>query len=335
MTETRALAGRQVTPIGLGCMNLSWAYGPPVEPAEAAKLLNQALDLGYDHLDTARLYGGGANEALLGRALKGRRREYFLASKTGLFADGNRRWLDCTPATIKSSIDASLVALQTDHIDLYYLHRLDPDVPIEDAAGAMGDLIRAGKIGGYGLSEMSADTLRRAHATAPVAAVQTEYSLWTRNVEIAVLNATRELGIAFIAFSPLGRGVLANAVLDTAMLQPGDLRLCHPRFNAQNWPINLRLIDQFNGIAAAHGVTPAQLALGWVLSRGAHVHAIPGTTHPDHLKENMAQLAWRPVSSVLAQLDTLINHHTVAGPRYPAAMQQTIDTEEFFDVSAA
>jgi aryl-alcohol dehydrogenase-like predicted oxidoreductase len=327
----RALAGKQVTPIGLGCMNVSWAYAAPPPTDVAARLLNHALDVGYDHLDTARLYGGGKNEALLGEVLKGRRKEFFLASKTGLFAEGDRRWLDCSPAAITASVEQSLKALQTDYIDLYYMHRRDFAVPIEDSAGAMGDLVKAGKIGGYGLSEMSAETLRRAHAAYPVAAVQTEYSLWTRNVEIAVLEATRELGIALVAFSPLGRGALANGLRDTASLEKGDLRRGHPRFNAENWPINLALVDGFNAVAVEQGVTPAQLSLAWVLSRGAHIHVIPGTTNADHLAENIARPDWQPDAATLARLDALINQRTVAGPRYPAAMQLTIDTEEFAD----
>jgi aryl-alcohol dehydrogenase-like predicted oxidoreductase len=325
----RLLAGREVGPIGLGCMNLSWAYAAPPPPEQAEKLLNRALDLGYQHLDTARLYGRGSNEALIGRALKGRRREFYLASKTGLFAEGDKRWVDCRPETVRREVETSLEAMQTDHIDLYYLHRRDFTVPIEETAGALGDLVREGKIGGYGLSEMSAETLRRAHATFPVTAVQTEYSLWTRNPEIAVLEATRELGVALVAFSPLARGVLANGVRDPAALEPKDLRRGHPRFNAENWPINLALADAFNAIAAEQGVAPAQLALAWVLSRGPHVHVIPGTTSEAHLAENIGRLGWVPDQAVLERLDALINRHTVAGPRYPAAMQKTMDTEEF------
>lgn len=326
---TRALGGRQVCPIGLGCMNVSWAYASPPPPAEAAKLLNNALDFGYNHLDTARLYGGGKNEILLGEALKTRRKEFFLATKMGLFADGARRWVDCSPATIREQVETSLAALQTDHIDLVYMHRRDFTVPIEDSARAFADLIAAGKIGGYGLSEMSAETLRRAHATHPVTAVQTEYSLWTRNPEIAVLAETVRLGVALVAFSPLARGVFADGVRDPAALEDKDLRRTHPRFNASNWPRNLALADGFNAIAAEQGVSPAQLSLGWVLSRGDHVHAIPGTANTAHLAQNIARADWRPTPDIVARLDALINRHTVSGPRYPAAMQATMDTEEF------
>jgi aryl-alcohol dehydrogenase-like predicted oxidoreductase len=328
---TRKLGAREVTPIGLGCMNVSWAYADPPPPEEAELLLNRALDLGYQHLDTARLYGNGKNEDLLGRALKTRRHEFFLASKTGLFAEGAKRWVDCSPATIRATCETSLKALQTDHIDLYYLHRRDFTVPIEESAAALGDLVREGKIGGYGLSEMSAETLRRAHAVHPVTAVQTEYSLWTRNPEIAVLEATRELGVALVAFSPLARGVLAGAVDDPDALGANDLRRTHPRFAAQHWPTNHTLALQFREIAAQQGLTPAQLSLAWVLSRGPHVHAIPGTANLTHLAENIAQADHRLDQAVLDRLDTLINRQSVSGPRYPAAMQATMDTEDFVD----
>lgn len=329
MAATRRLASRQVRPIGLGCMNLSWAYGAPPPPDEGAKLLNRALDLGYDHLDTARIYGLGKNEALIGEALKGRRQHFLLASKTGIIVDGEKRRVDCRPETIVGAVEQSLRLLQTDHIDLYYLHRRDFNTPIEDSIGALAQLVEAGKIGAIGLSEMSADTLRKAHAVHPITAMQTEYSLWTRNVEIAVLDACRDLGVALVAFSPVARGALANGIRDTAALTEQDLRKTHPRFNAENWPSNLALIDGFNAIAAGQGVTPAQLSLAWVLSRGEHVHAIPGTTSIEHLEENFARTDWRPDDTVIAQLDGLINQHTVAGPRYPGAMQRTIDTEEF------
>jgi len=196
MTVSRKIGGRDVNPVGLGCMNVSWAYAAPPPPEEAAKLLNRALDLGYNHLDTARLYGGGKNELLLGEALKGRRHEFYLASKMGIFADGDRRYVDCKPETIRREVEISLKALQTDYIDLYYMHRRDFTVPLEDTAGCFADLIREGKVGGYGLSEFSADSLRKSHAVCPVTAVQTEYSLWTRNPELGVLAATAELGVA-------------------------------------------------------------------------------------------------------------------------------------------
>lgn len=326
---TRALAGRQVNPIGLGCMSMSWAYGVPPGEDYSIELLNKALDLGYDHLDTANIYGLGHNETLVGKALKGRRDEFFLATKMGVVVEGANRGIDCSPEAIRHNIDASLQRLQTDRVDLYYMHRFDPKVPVAEMAGAMGELIAAGKIGSYGVSEWSAAHIREAHTVTPMAAVQTEYSLWTRNPEIAVLDTCAELGITFVAFSPVARGVLANGVRDTDMLAEKDLRRGMPRFNAENWPVNLALVDAFNAIATREGVTPAQLSLAWVLSRGEHVVAIPGTANKDHAAENIARHDWLISETLAAELDALINRQTVAGPRYGAAIQKAIDTEEF------
>jgi aryl-alcohol dehydrogenase-like predicted oxidoreductase len=326
---TRRLGHRAVKPVGLGCMSLSWGYGTMPEEADAIALLNRALDLGYDHLDTANIYGLGHNETLIGKALKDRRGEYHLATKTGIVIEGANRDIDCSPDAIRRNIDASLQRLQTDHVDMYYMHRFDPKVPVSDMAGAMGELITAGKIGGYGVSEWSAAHIREAHGVTPMMAVQTEYSLWSRNAEIAVLDGCRELGIAFVAFSPVARGTLANGVRDVEDLAEKDLRRTMPRFNAENWPRNLKLVDAFNVIAACEGVTPAQLSLAWVLARGPHIVAIPGTANPDHLAENIARADWVMPPTLAAELDALINRHTVAGPRYGAAMQASIDTEEF------
>lgn len=326
---SRTINTKPVQPIGLGCMSLSWGYGalPPRDIATA--LLNRALDLGYDHLDTANIYGLGHNETLIGEALKGRRQEFFLATKMGIVIDGDKRGVDCKPETIRRCIDESLTRLQTDHVDLYYMHRRDRSVPIEESVGAMADLVRQGKIGGIGLSEMSADTLRRAAAVHPIAAMQTEYSPWTREPEIAVLDACRELGTTFVAFSPVGRGVLANGVQDVAALTDNDLRRTMPRFNAENWPLNRALVDRFCAIAAELEVTPAQLSLAWVLSRGDHVVAIPGTASIAHLEENIARSSWTIPADAADRIDALINERTVAGPRYGPAIQKTIDTEMF------
>ena len=310
-------------------MSLSWAYGVPPGEDDCLRLLNRALDLGYDHLDTANIYGLGHNESLLGKALAGRRDAFFLASKMGIVVDGPKRGIDCSPAAIHRCIDESLVRLGTDRVDLYYMHRFDPKIPVADMAGAMGELIQAGKIGSYGVSEWSAAHIREGHGITPMAAVQTEYSPWTRNPEIAVLDTCQELGIAFVAFSPVARGVLANGVRDPDALPERDLRRTMPRFDADNWPTNLALVDAFNAIALAEGVTPAQLSLAWVLSRGDHVVAIPGTANPAHLEENFARSTWQPEQAVVDQIDRLINQGTVAGPRYTAALQRTIDTEEF------
>jgi aryl-alcohol dehydrogenase-like predicted oxidoreductase len=325
----RTLAGRNVEAIGLGCMGLSWAYGTPPSDEDGARLLHRALDLGYDHLDTARIYGVGHNEMLIGEALAGRRNEFFLASKTGIIVDGDKRRIDCRPETIRAAIEESLALLKTDHIDLYYLHRPDFATPIEESIGELARAVEAGKIGSIGLSEMSAETLRRAAAVHPIAALQTEYSPWTRNPEIAVLDACAELGTTFVAFSPVARGVLAGAVRDPATLGDKDLRRGMPRFKPDNWPTNLALVDAFDAIAAEQGVTPAQLSLAWVLSRGEHVVVIPGTASIAHLEENIARKDWVIPSEVAARIDALFAPEAIAGPRYPPAAQATVSTEEF------
>lgn len=329
MTIRRALLGRDVAAVGLGCMSLSHGYGRAPARADADALLNRALDLGYDHLDTARLYGMGHNEALIGEALEGRRREFVLASKCGIVADGDKRRIDCSPAAIRVALDASLTALQTDFIDLYYMHRRDFTVPIEESMGVLADAVKAGKIGGIGLSEMSAETLRRAAAVHPVAAMQTEYSPWTREAEIAVLAACAELGTTFMAFSPVGRGALAGGVTDPGGLEEGDLRRGMPRFQGENWMRNAAMIDAFAAIAGDVGVTPAQLSLGWVLARGEHVVVIPGTARMAHLEENFGCADWLPDAATVARVDAVVNQQTVAGGRYSDAMQRAIDTEVF------
>jgi aryl-alcohol dehydrogenase-like predicted oxidoreductase len=326
---SRPINGRLTNPVGLGCMSLSWAYNTPPSDEDGAKLLRRALDLGYDHLDTARIYGLGHNETLIGKTLSENRSKFFLASKTGIFVEGKARRIDCRPEMIKAACEESLKLLQTDHIDLYYLHRRDFTVPIEESVGALAELVKEGKIGSIGLSEMSAETLRKASAVHPIAAMQTEYSLTTRNPEIAVLDACRELGTTFVAFSPVARGMLANGLRDPESLPDRDLRKGWPRFTGENWAHNLALVDQFNAIAAEQGVTPAQLSLAWVLSRGDHIVTIPGTAVMAHLEENIARWDWEIPADVSARVDALINRHTVAGTRYPAAQQGTIDTEEF------
>ncbi|MBC2669176.1 aldo/keto reductase [Novosphingobium piscinae] len=329
MKTKRLLCGKPITPVAMGCMNVFNVYGPSLPWDEAARVFEQALDLGYDHFDTARLYGAGRSEELIGERLSHRRGEFTLASKMGIFAAEGRRWIDCRPETIRTECEISLRALKTDHIDLYYMHRRDRSVPIEDSVGEMAELVAEGKIGGIGLSEMSAETLRRAHATHPIAAMQTEYSPFSRNVEIALLEATRELGVALVAFSPIGRGALGGALRDPAGLPQGDLRGTLPRFQGENWEHNLGLIETFVGLAAGAGVTPAQLALGWVLARGDHVIALPGTRSLPHLAENIARADWRPDPALVARIDQLFAPGAVAGGRYTPALQATIETEEF------
>jgi aryl-alcohol dehydrogenase-like predicted oxidoreductase len=310
-------------------MTLSWAYGTPPSQEDSVKLLNHALDLGYNHLDTANIYGLGHNETLIAKALNTRRHEYFLATKMGMVVDGPNRGIDCSPQAIKRCIDESLMRLQTDHVDLYYMHRFDPKVPIAESMGAMADLVKAGKVGSVGVSEWSAAHIREAYAVHPVAAVQTEYSPWTRNPEIAVLKTCQELGIAFVAFSPVGRGVLANGVRDPLSLPEQDIRRNMPRFTQENWPRNLVLVDQFNALAAELGVKPAQLSLAWLNARGKHIVSIPGTTNIQHLEENIARWDWVIPTKIMQRIDAMINQKTVTGRRYAASIQRVIDTEEF------
>lgn len=326
---TKELAGRTVRPIGLGCMNLSWGYGDPPPHEDKVRLLNEALDLGYNHLDTANIYGMGANEELLADAVMHRRSEFLLASKTGSIVDGPKRGVDCHPGSISASLDASLARLNTDHIDLFYMHRFDPKIPIADSVGAMARAIEAGKIGAYGVSEWSSAHIREAHAVHPVGAVQTEYSLWTRDPELGVLDTCRELGIPFVAFSPVGRGALGGELKDPGTLGAKDLRQNMPRFDQVNWPQNRSLIEQFNLLADREGLAPAQLALAWLLEQGEHVHVIPGTTNRAHMRENFAASSARASSAALSEVGMLINQQTVSGHRYPDAMRATIDTEGF------
>jgi len=327
--KTRRIGPFEVSAIGLGCMNLSHAYGTP-PPAEAAEaLLHEALALGVTLFDTAALYGFGANEELVGRALAPHRARFTLASKCGLHGADGKRVVDGRPATLKWSVEQSLRRLRTDTIDLLYLHRWDRTVPIEDSVGAMADLVRDGKVRALGLSEVSAATLRRAHAVHPIAAVQTEYSLWTRNPEIAVLEVCREIGAAFVAFSPLARGFLGGRLRDVASLEAKDLRRTMPRFEPATYARNLALLDGHEAIARELGATPAQLALAWLLARGEHVVPIPGTTQPAHLRENLGAADLALDAATVARLDALINQHTVHGPRYDAAAQAGVDTEEF------
>jgi aryl-alcohol dehydrogenase-like predicted oxidoreductase len=323
------ISGRQMSPIGLGCMGLSHGYGPSLSPEDAERFLNRALDLGYDHFDTANIYGAGKNEELIDAAISQRRDAFFLASKTGILFDGPKRGTDCHPESILKSLDASLARLKTDHLDLFYMHRFDYDVPIADSVGAMVRAIEAGKIRSYGVSEWSSAHVREAHAVHPVAAVQTEFSLWTRNAELGILQTTAELGITLVAFSPVGRGALGGVFRDPVTLGEKDIRYLHPRFNAENWPKNLALIDQFNALAASIELRPAELALAWVLAQGDHVHAIPGTTKLDHLESNFAVSRLQVPAEVLAKAGALINQQTVSGHRYHEPMLKTIDTEDF------
>ncbi len=327
--KTRRLGPFDVSAIGLGCMSLSHAYGTPPPEAEGAQLLHRALDVGYTLLDTASVYGLGHNETLIGETLKARRDEFILASKCGLGPNAEgRRELSGRPDDIRRSCDDSLRRLQVEIIDLFYLHRLDRKVPIEESVGTLGELVRAGKIRTIGLSEVGADTLRRGHAEYPITALQSEYSLWTRNPEVATLAACQELGVAFVAFSPVGRGLLTGTPPDPDQFGPADIRKDMPRFQGDAWAANLRLQDQLAGVAARVGCTPAQLAIAWTLTRGPHVIPIPGTNKLDHMLENAEAADVSLSPTVLEELDTLINARTVTGARYSAPAQATVDTEE-------
>ncbi len=327
---TRRLGPFKVSALGLGCMNLSHAYGEP-PPAEAAEaLLLRALDLGVTLFDTAALYGFGANESLVGRVLKPHRARITLASKCGMTGVDGKRVIDGRPATLKRTCEEALARLQTEVIDLYYLHRWDRQVPIEESVGALGELVSEGKVKTIGLSEVSAATLRHAHAVHPITAVQNEYSLWTREPEIALLEECRRLGVAFVAFSPLGRGFLPGKLLEP-VFAPKDIRLAMPRFQPEHLGRNLGLLPAYEALAGEAGCTPAQLALAWLLAKGDDIIPIPGTTRIGHLEEDLAAATLRLDEDLMRRLDALINEKTIAGDRYNAATQREIDTERFSD----
>jgi aryl-alcohol dehydrogenase-like predicted oxidoreductase len=329
----RTIGPFSAPPIGLGCMNLSHAYGTP-PPADAAeRLLLAVLDQGVTLFDTAALYGFGANETLVGRVLMPHRQRIVLCSKGGMTGQpvgpggALQRVIDGRPEAIQRDCEASLRRLGTEVIDLYYLHRWDKRVPIEDSVGAMARLVQDGKVRALGLSEVSASTLMKAHAVHPIAALQTEYSPWTRNPEIAVLQACRDIGAAFVAFSPLARGFLTGAPPDPAAFDAKDIRKAMPRFQPAAYAANLALHRGFDALAQEAGCTPAQLSLAWVLSRGPHVLAIPGTTQTAHLRDNLGAQALVLPAPLLARVDALFQPSNVVGGRYSPASQAEVDTE--------
>ena len=318
----------------MGCMNLSHAYGRPPSPEEGERLLLTALDAGVTLFDTAALYGFGANETLVGRVLKPHRSRVVLCSKGGMAGvkqeDGSTvRVINGRPDAIRKNCEDSLQRLQTDSIDLYYLHRWDKRVPIEDSVGEMSRLVERGLVRTLGLSEVSATTLRKANATHPIAAVQTEYSLWTRNPEIAVLQACQEIGAALVAFSPVARGFLTSTPPDPATFDAKDIRRGMPRFAADSYAANLRLLPALNTIADEAACSPTQLALAWLLAQGEHVLPIPGTTSAPHLVENVAAGRLSLEARWLRQAGDLINQRTVTGPRYGAQAAGEVDTEGY------
>lgn len=310
-------------------MNLSHAYGHPPEEADARRVLERALGLGVVHFDSAALYGFGENESLVGPFLKSHRDDVLLVSKCGLRGVDGSRLIDNDPKWLRKDIEASLKRLDTDVIDLYYLHRWDKQTPIADAVGEMSRFVEEGKVRWLGLSEVCAERLREAHAVHPIAAVQSEYSLWSRNVEIAVLDACAELRIDFVAFSPIARGFLTDVDLDPENFAERDIRRGMPRFQSPHFEKNAELLGDFRALAHEAGCTPTQLALAWVLMQRPFVHAIPGTTSIKHLEENFAVQDIVIDERMAARAGELINQDTVSGPRYVESTQAEIDTEEF------
>ncbi|HEX7760492.1 MAG TPA: aldo/keto reductase [Caulobacteraceae bacterium] len=325
--QTRALGPFTVSAIGLGCMSLSHAYGSPPTRDVAEQVLLGALDAGYTFFDTAALYGFGANETLLGEVLGDKRDRFTLASKCGIFrnADGQRE-INGRADTLRITLEESLTRLKTDCIDLYYLHRWDKRVPIEESVGALSEFVKEGKIRAIGLSEVSANTLRRAHAVHPVTALQSEYSPWTRNAELGTLQACAELGVAYVAFSPVGRGFLAGGVRSPDGFAERDIRLNMPRFQGENFGRNLGLLAHFEALAKDAGCTPAQLCLAWLLAKGDHVIPIPGTTSPDHMRENAGGAGVVLSAETMAAVDAIAG--MTAGHRYAPATLKEIDTED-------
>jgi len=318
--KTRKLGadGPDVSAIGLGCMGMSDFYGP-AEEARSIEVIHRALDLGVDFFDTADMYGVGRNELLVGRALRDRRDRAVIATKFGNVRapDGTFLRIDGSPAYVRQACEASLRRLGVDVIDLYYQHRVDPQVPIEETVGAMADLVREGKVRYLGLSEAAPDTIRRAHAVHPISALQTEYSLWSREAEDELLPLCRELGITYVAYAPLGRGFLTGAIRRIDDLAPDDWRRSNPRFQGENFRRNLALVDAVQEMAQAKGCTPAQLAIAWVLARHDHIVPIPGTRRIDRLEENVGALDVTLTQEDLDRLDAIAPVGVAAGTRYP------------------
>jgi aryl-alcohol dehydrogenase-like predicted oxidoreductase len=318
--------GPEVSAIGLGCMGMSDFYGPTDDRA-SLEVLNRALDLGVDLLDTADMYGNGANERLIAQVLRTRRREVVLATKFGNVRapDGAFLGIDGRPEYVRQACDASLQRLGVDVIDLYYQHRVDRKVPIEETVGAMAELVKAGKVRHLGLSEASAATIRRAAKIHPIAAVQTEYSLWSREVEDEVLPACRDLGIGFVPYSPLGRGFLTGAIVSASELAPDDWRRSNPRFQEGNAETNARLVEAVKEIAGSRGCTPAQLALAWLLDRGPDVVPIPGTRRIARLEENVGAAGLTLTDDDRERIERVLAATPVAGTRYPAAAMANVN----------
>ncbi len=326
--KTARLGSLEVSALGLGCMGMSQAYGD-ADLAESERTLHRALDLGITFLDTANVYGVGHNESLIGRVLRARRKDFVLATKFGItVGEKGARGVNGRPDQVAARCNESLERLQTDVIDLYYLHRVDPEVSIEDTVGAMAELVKAGKVKHLGLSEVSAMTLRRAHKIHPITAVQSEYSLWTRDVEAKVLPVCRELGIGFVPFSPLGRAILTGAITgEQSLTGPRDMRTTMPRFQGENLAQNLSLVNQLAEFSAAKKCTRGQLALAWLLARGGDIAPIPGTKRVKYLEENVAAANVSLTAAEIRTLDSMFDPKNIAGARYNDAGMRTLDRD--------
>ena len=326
--QTRELgkSGLEVSALGLGCMGMSDFYGPSDE-AKSLETLQHAIEIGVTFWDTSDMYGRGHNERLIGRALEGRRDQVVLATKFGILRgeDGAVLGINGRPEYVRQACDASLQRLRVDHIDLYYQHRVDPKVPIEETVGAMAELVKEGKVRHLGLSEAAAETLRRAVKVHPIAALQTEYSLWTRDVEDEILPTCWELGIGLVAYSPLGRGFLTGKIQNVDELDPSDWRRSNPRFQGENFENNLKLAERIRQIAEKKGCTPAQLALAWLLAQGRDVVPIPGTRSPQRLDENAAAAQITLSAADLAEIDAALPRTAVAGQRYPESSMASVN----------